>query len=125
VLQLEADGFDGNVYALVDFLQYKAHDSPAARLEPAVAATVVCLLVRITVDLNNQLRSATCEVNDVGPDRVLSPEFDAEPAGSQMPPHSGFDAGHVGAQVLSALYHRIFDDLSSFRPQGHDEKSRC
>jgi len=83
--------------ALVDFLQYEAHHSPAARLEPSVAVKVICLLVRQTVNLNDQLRSTTCEVHDVRTDRVLSPEFDSEPARAQPPPHSGFDACHVRA----------------------------
>jgi len=59
----------------VDFLQYEAHHSPAERLEPSVAANVIRLFVHFTVDLNDQVRSTTCEVHDVRADRVLSPEL--------------------------------------------------
>ena len=101
----------------VDFLQYEAHHSPAERLEPSVAANVIRLFVHFTVDLNDQLRSTTWEVHDVRADRVLSPEFDSEPARAQPPPHSGFDACHVRAQVLGALDHGIFHNRTSFRPE--------
>ena len=117
MLQLEANRVNRRVQALVDFLQYDAHHSPAARLEPSVAVNVICLLVRFTVDLNDQLRSTTCEVHDVRADRALSPEFDTELARAQPPPHTGFDACHVRAQVLGALDHGIFHDRSSFRPK--------
>ena len=117
MLQLEANRVNRRVQALVDFLKYEAHHSPAARLEPSVAVNVICLLVRFTVDLNDRLRSTTCEVHDVRADRVLSPEFDTELARAQPPPHTGFDACHVRAQVLGALDHGIFHDRSSFRPK--------
>ena len=75
------------------------------------------LFVHFTVDLNDQLRSTTCEVHDVRADRVLSPEFDTELARAQPPPHTGFDACHVRAQVLGALDHGIFHNRTSFRPE--------
>ena len=74
MLQLEANRVNRRVQALVDFLKYEAHHSPAARLEPSVAVNVICLLVRFTVDLNDRLRSTTCEIHDVRADGVLSPE---------------------------------------------------
>ena len=66
MLQLEANRVNRRVQALVDFLQYEAHHSPAARLEPSVAVNVICLLVRFTVDLNDQasldnMRSPRCK----------------------------------------------------------------
>ncbi len=70
---------------------------------PSVVRSLFLAEMRRPIDLNSQLHPRTIEVEDVGPDRMLSSELHpVQPRGAQPNPQTRFRRRHLTAENLGA-----------------------
>jgi hypothetical protein len=96
------DRLDNSVEVFDHVLVGDVHDGQAKSFEEPITPAIIILpiFMALTVDFDNQIRPGTIEVDDVGFDGVLPPEFQATAlAAGEGRPKNPFGLGHCFSQL--------------------------
>ena len=81
----------------------ESQDGIAFVPEPAVASRIVCslhLAMLVAIDFHDQPGRRAVEIDNVGTDRLLTPETRPQPHSAQLRPKTHFRVGHRLAEIL-------------------------